>query len=49
MAGWATWPLRLGIVLITAAILEEIVISILLKEARTDVPSPWHVWGKRGE
>lgn len=49
MAGWASWPLRLGIQMITAAILEEIVISLLLKEARTDVPSPWHVGGKRRE
>lgn len=47
MLGWATWGLRLGLVLMTGAVLEELLISCWLKEARTDLPSGWHVWRER--
>ena len=42
MFGWTLWLLRIGLLLITAAIIEEITISLLLTEARSDLPSWWH-------
>lgn len=42
LLGWAHWPFRAGLLLMIAAILEELAISLTLKEARSNVPSWWH-------
>jgi len=42
MLGWAQWPFRAGILIMNAAILEEIAISLMLKEPCSNVPSWWH-------
>ncbi len=42
LLGWADWPLRVGLILLNAAILEEIAISMVLTHPRSNVPSWWH-------
>jgi len=42
MLGWAHWPFRVGIILLTGAILEEVAISQALNKPCNNVPSWWH-------
>jgi phosphatidylglycerophosphate synthase len=41
------WPFRVAMVCVAVTNLEAICITLVLKECKVDVPSLWHVWGKR--
>ena len=46
-AGWSTWPIRIAAIAVTATNLEAVVITLVLKAPRVDLPSIYHAWKVR--
>lgn len=48
-AGWSSWLFHLATWVCVGAALEQIVITLILPQSRSDIPSLWHVTRAKGE